>query len=324
MPTFNLATTVQQPELTAHLTHFEKYLAKAMYDDAFVLQAPLSRVVQAGGKRLRPALLLSIVLASGNKIDTAALNAATAVELIHLGSLVHDDLIDEADSRWSVVTISSQEGGSSAIIAGDYLFALAARQAALVDAPTGFILAETLAALCAGQARELADQHNVKRSRDAYLEAIQGKTAALFEATCQLGAKQAGMDASSIRAFAKYGKALGMAFQLMDDVLDFISSPELSGKATGTDVRQGVYTLPIILSEHKQELDASDLTSLLLQDRSIHQTIQLAQEYAQQAVQTLSKADDYHIYQGLLELPETYIRWALDNLVAQQYRTAIR
>lgn len=298
------------------------------------LSQPLRRIVQARSKRLRPFLILSIAAASSKEVDETVLKAAAAVELIHLGSLVHDDTIDKAASRWNTATISSQEGTDTAIIAGDYLFAQAAKQAAMVSQIVAASTAAALAELCEGQSLELADQYNAARSRESYLRAIHGKTASLFEASCRIGGLCVGLKDPQVQALGRYGAAFGMAFQLLDDTLDFISTDDLSGKPVGTDILQGVYTMPLLLALqksqdkghikdllHKKDA-AGGLSGILLENGSIQKTLQLVKKYNDEALRALDEFDPAELH-DFRQFPAAYTKWALANLIDEKYRSSI-
>jgi heptaprenyl diphosphate synthase len=171
---------------------------------------------------------------------------ACAVELVHLGSLYHDDVMDEAKTRRNVESVNSRWGNLVAILAGDYLLARASEIAASLGTEVAGLLATTIGRLCEGQVRELSQTFDVSRSEDDYLTSISGKTAALMATACRIGAITAGIDRAAVETLTQYGQALGMVFQIVDDILDVVATDEELGKPAGNDLLEGVFTLPVI------------------------------------------------------------------------------
>jgi heptaprenyl diphosphate synthase len=201
--------------------------------------------ILAGGKRLRPLLVLAAAY-SGSPDRERSIQSGAVVELLHLASLVHDDVMDEAGQRHGVMSANVRMGNLRAVLAGDYLLARALAVACGLGRAEGAIAAETFTRLCEGQAYESAALFDVERRESAYYAAIEGKTGALFAASCRLGAMAAGLGAEATAALAEYGLHLGVAFQLVDDLLDFTSSSTTMGKPSGHDIVEGVYTLPVM------------------------------------------------------------------------------
>lgn len=211
------------------------------------LDENVAQLVERGGKRLRAALCLTTALAVAGRVDAAAVRSAACVELVHAGSLVHDDLMDHADLRRGVPTLHTRWGTSTAMLVGDLILARAA-QAALseVSAATAADLMASAVALAEGQYRELRAAHDLARTADDALRSIEQKTGALFRVACSAGARAAGADEADVAAFARYGNAFGVAFQLLDDLLDLVGDAERIGKPVATDLRAGVYTVPLL------------------------------------------------------------------------------
>ena len=263
------------------------------------------------------------------------LAAAAAVEFLHIGSLVHDDIMDNATDRRGVTTISFLEGPSTALLCGDVLFALSNYAAALVGREAALETAETIVALSNGQAREMADNFDPYRSEHSIFSAIEGKTAALLRTSCRLGGRCAGLDEAEIDALGNYGHAFGMSFQLIDDVLDFLSSKALSGKPVLNDVRCGVYTLPVALARTGAQGDellralapATDgptgdatglgpilsesqveaIASILRSGDSLRRVVDMAMAYAAEAAEHLDALPDTPTLRGLARLPRLYV-----------------
>ncbi|MGI8426303.1 MAG: polyprenyl synthetase family protein [Actinomycetota bacterium] len=225
---------------TSFLTEFTTYLTKA------------------GGKRLRPALtVLGAHLGAGPNPNVDV--TAAAIEMTHLATLYHDDVIDEADTRRGVPSANENWGNKVAILAGDYLFARASKISAEVGGEVPEVLAEAISQVVQGQVSELESVYDPKRSEAKYLTTIHGKTASLLEACTRLGASLGGCTPDVVAAMRTFGIAFGLAFQVADDLLDLAASQEELGKPPGTDVRDGVYTLPVIFAA---EADPNLLKSL--------------------------------------------------------------
>lgn len=225
--------------------------AAAVTGDEFLTEVT-SHLIPAGGKRLRPAFVIASALALDP--DGAAHAAVTdemvcggvAVELVHLGSLYHDDVMDDAETRRGIEAVNHRWGNLKAILAGDFLLAKASELAASLGTEVAALLAATIGRLCEGQVRELQLIYDRSRTEDQYLLAIQGKTAELYATSCRIGGLVSGVDAPTLERLAGFGMAYGMAFQIVDDVLDLVATDEELGKPSGNDLREGVYTLPVI------------------------------------------------------------------------------
>ncbi len=259
-----LASLLDLPPLADDLVRVESALRGSVETaDAFLTEVA-GHLIAAGGKRLRPALALTAAYAVGSDAATRpasqeAVMGGVSVELVHLGSLYHDDVMDEALTRRGVESVNARWGNLVAILAGDFLLARASEIAASLGTEVAGLLAATIADLCEGQVRELRNIFDVSRTEAAYLEAIRGKTAALMSASCRIGALVAGLPRDTVDALTSYGQALGMVFQIVDDVLDVVCTDEQLGKPAGNDLVQGVYTLPVI----RALAGAPDLKGLL-------------------------------------------------------------
>lgn len=206
--------------------------------------------VVSGGKRLRPLFVLATAYAASAPLDPRArdraVRAGAVVELLHLASLIHDDVMDESATRHGFDSVNVREGNIRAVLAGDYLLSQGLLAGSLLGTEEGAVAARTFSRLCEGQARESAALFDVDRSEESYLEAISGKTGALFAAACRLGAMAVDLPTAATDALAEYGLRLGLAFQLVDDLLDVTTSADALGKPAGHDVVEGVYTLPVL------------------------------------------------------------------------------
>lgn len=204
-------------------------------------------LVRAGGKRLRPLVLL--LAGRAYEPDAATLvTAGAGVELLHTASLVHDDTVDRAALRRGRPTLNSVLSSGAVILLGDYLFAQSAMLAAATNSPRVVaIFASTLADICDGQLREMFDAHRLDQTREEYERRIFGKTASLFAGAAEMGAIIGGAPADDVHALRQYGSDIGMAFQIVDDVLDLREGTQQLGKPAGHDLTQGTVTLPTMI-----------------------------------------------------------------------------
>jgi geranylgeranyl pyrophosphate synthase len=222
--------------LPARLGEVEDQLREAVGNRSEPLGEDAASTLAAGGKRLRPMLVL---LCAGQSAAAAAVRAATAIELIHMATLVHDDVLDEAPLRRGLPTVAATSGRDRAVATGDLLFSRAfALLADAGDAGAVALLAEAAVALARGELAQRHDAFDLAVSEERYLERCRLKTAKLFECACRLGYDDAELGA--------FGSEVGLAFQLLDDVLDVAGPPERTGKARGTDLLDGTVTLPLI------------------------------------------------------------------------------
>ncbi len=241
------------------------------HEDPFIAQAS-AHLSEAGGKRFRPLLtLLAAELGSGINDDVVA--AATGVELTHLASLYHDDVMDEADLRRGVVSANTAYGNSSAILIGDLLFGKASELVAGLGAEAVKIQAQTFVRLCSGQIRDDRPAPAGVDPIDYYLSVLADKTGVLIATAARFGAMFSDCPPETVELMRRYGERLGVAFQLADDLLDISSGSGESGKTPGTDLREGVATLPVLLA--RQSVDPADqhLLALLgsdLRDDTLH------------------------------------------------------
>ena len=206
--------------------------------------------IEAGGKRLRPALVVCSAMAVGGHeaVSERVIDAAAAVELLHLASLYHDDVLDSAPLRRDRPSANALWGNHAAVLGGDVLLSHAYRVAADLGATELRRLASTLTALCSGQIAESAAQFDHRRDVAHYDASIRGKTATLMSTSCWLGAATAGATPQAADALACFGMELGVAFQIVDDVLDLYGHGHAIGKPAGSDLREGIFTLPVLMT----------------------------------------------------------------------------
>ncbi|MCS7285602.1 MAG: polyprenyl synthetase family protein [Anaerolineae bacterium] len=202
-------------------------------------------ILKSGGKRLRPALTIlasKLYPADGER----PIIAAAAMELLHAATLIHDDFIDQSPTRRGVPTLNSLWPPAAVVLAGDHLFARAASLAAMTGSPRVVkIFAQALKTICDGEIRQLFGAFGWPQEHKDYYYRIYAKTSSLFEASAEIGGVLSNAPEEAIQALKEYGKNLGNAFQIVDDVLDFTGNEEILGKPAGSDLRQGIVTLPV-------------------------------------------------------------------------------
>ncbi|MFN2524821.1 MAG: polyprenyl synthetase family protein [Actinomycetota bacterium] len=271
-----------------------------------------THLIKAGGKRLRPALVLTSARA-GTAGARATDLAAAALELVHLATLYHDDVIDETETRRGVPTVHAKWGLQVAVLAGDYLFACGCGLGAEAGGEVPGILSNAIANVCEGQIIESESLEDAQRDPTEYVATVKLKTASLFAAACELGCSTGGVAGAGRAALIDYGLNLGIAFQLVDDLLDLVGDPEVTGKEPGTDLREGVFTLPVLLAAQRDERLAHDLGAGVRDLdqilRSLHATGAIAD--------TLAEARKYGkgAAAALRDLPQSEWRSVLEKTV---------
>lgn len=229
--------------------------------DALV-PAVCAHLVKAGGKRLRPTLLL-IAARVGPRTSPHQISAAAGVELLHLATLYHDDIVDQAESRRGVPSANARWGNGVAAFAGGYLLARATELFALAGDETNRLASEAAAKLWKGQMEEAEGVYDLDLDEQRFLGVVERKTGALYELPCSLGARLSGADAAIVAALERYGRCLGIAFQIVDDTLDIVADASVLGKEPGSDIREGIYTLPVIYTLAADAPGAERLRALL-------------------------------------------------------------
>lgn len=258
--------------LTEGLARVDARLREVVdHDDPFIAGAS-RHLIEAGGKRFRPMLTL-LAAEVGTGRSAAVVDAAVGVELTHLASLYHDDVMDEATLRRGAVSANARYDNSTAILVGDLLFGRASEIVAGLGAEAVLIQAQTFIRLCSGQIQDDRQSPAGADPMDHYLQVLADKTGVLIATAARYGATFAGCTPEQVEVLREYGELVGMVFQLSDDILDIVSESEQSGKTPGTDLREGVVTLPVLYV--RRTTDASDarlreLLSAPLTDDDLH------------------------------------------------------
>ncbi|HEX6989549.1 MAG TPA: polyprenyl synthetase family protein [Bacillota bacterium] len=243
------------------LERVERELHRRLHSDKRFLLELATHLVRGGGKRLRPALVLQSARAFDYCLDRVV-PVAAAVEMIHMATLIHDDVIDGSDLRRGLPTVNAKWGSGVSVLLGDYLFA----RAFSILAETGDntvvrIMADVVFQMSEGELEHSVDVFEAERGEAHYLEHIDKKTAVFIGECCRLGGLLGGADPRLADALYRYGRSLGMAFQIVDDILDFSGSAQELGKPPGTDLQSGVITLPVLYALRSEE--GAELRALL-------------------------------------------------------------
>jgi heptaprenyl diphosphate synthase len=247
-----------EADIRTRLDRVEEALRKTLAEaDSELLSATANYLLAAGGKRFRPMLAL-LAGYFGDPTDPRLIPACVALELVHVATLYHDDVIDEAESRHGVPAANVRWDNTVAILTGDYLFARASEVGADLGPDVCRILAQTIATLCDGQIREVDASRRLDQTEERYVEVIRRKTGALIATSCRLGAMMSDAPPDAVDILDDFGGSLGLAFQLSDDIMDLTASQLELGKEPGVDLKEGVYTLPVLYalehSGHREEL----------------------------------------------------------------------
>ncbi len=245
------------------LARVEELLVSELSDGEDFLTEAALHLAKAGGKRFRPLFTVLTAQLGPKGSDPAVVTAATVVELVHLATLYHDDVMDEAAMRRGAPSANARWGNSIAILAGDYLFAHASRLVSTLGPEAVRIIAETFAELVTGQMRETIGAREHQDPVEHYLKVVWEKTGSLIAASGRFGGTFSGADADQIARLERLGDAVGTAFQIADDIIDISSASEQSGKTPGTDLREGVHTLPVLYALREEGSDADRLRELL-------------------------------------------------------------
>ena len=261
LPGLEVSDSVLESDIRTRLAEVEKALADAVRMEPGMLEETSKYLLNAGGKRFRPMLVL-VCGHFGNPEDPRLITASVALELTHLASLYHDDVIDEGDSRRGIPSANARWDNTVAILTGDFLFARASEiMSELGNEPTR-LLAKTIATLCDGQIREVSLAGRTDQTIDFYMGTIKRKTSALIATAARIGGLMSDAPAEYLDTLEGFGDEVGTAFQLSDDIMDLTVSSEVLGKEPGVDMKEGVYTLPVLDALTIGE-DADELSKLL-------------------------------------------------------------
>ena len=258
------------------LAEVERLLEQAAHSEHPLIRETAGHLVAAGGKRFRP--LLTLVAAEFGRPGPEVLSAACVVELTHMATLYHDDVMDEAPMRRGVQTANARWDNTIAILTGDFLFAKASQLLADLGPEAVRLQARTFERLVTGQINECLDPEPGETAISHYLRVLADKTGSLIATSARFGALLSGAPPATVERLTRFGEVFGVAFQLADDVLDIAGDPEQSGKVNGTDLREGVPTLPTLYALASTDADSARLRELLsapiTDDRLVAQTLE--------------------------------------------------
>lgn len=293
--------------------------------DPFVLEV-CTYLIESGGKRLRPTLVL-LAGQFGNQYDPCLLSTAVAIELMHLATLYHDDIIDEAITRRGFPSANAVWGDLISTFAGDYLFARSTELFAAAGHAVNRMASEAITRMWKGQMQETESAYNLDLNEDSYLHTIDMKTATLFELSCRIGALVSDVCPVQGSMLIEYGRSLGVAFQLTDDVMDIVADEIPLKKSPGTDLKEGIYTLPVIYTLGLEDSGADRLWAILTQtelgqeeidealtilrrNRSLPHTLDIAMDFIQRAKGQIAqlpagsaKESLYHLIDFIIDRP---------------------
>ncbi|MER5941690.1 polyprenyl synthetase family protein [Streptomyces sp. NPDC001928] len=271
-----------EADVQAGLTAVEEGLLEATKSEVPFITEAAQHLVRAGGKRFRP-LLVMLAAQFGDTYAPGVVPSAVVVELTHLATLYHDDVMDVAAVRRGVDSANTRWGNSVAVLTGDFLFARASHILADLGPEAVRVQAEAFERLVTGQILETAGPQDGRDPVEHYLDVLSGKTGSLVAVSCRFGAMMSGADETVVDVLTQYGERLGIAFQLADDVLDIASDSRESGKTPGTDLREGISTLPVLrLRERAERLGlAEDVALCELLESDLNDDARLAEAVAQ-------------------------------------------
>lgn len=290
--------------LKKDLELIEKELGDSVQTNHEQLVASATHLLKAGGKRMRPVFVLLSGHFGTYEIERLK-KVAVALELIHMATLVHDDVIDDAETRRGRRTVKAEWDNRVAMYTGDYIFARALEGITRIGDPRVHqILATAIVRMCQGEIAQIQDLYQKDQSLRRYLHRIKRKTALLMAISCQIGALVSGASLSKVRNLFSYGYYVGMAFQLTDDVLDLTGDEKVLGKPAGSDLRQGNVTLPVIfalnhapdqerelieqyLQSEGKEGSIEEILSIIRQAGGVEYTLELSKRYLQKAIASL-------------------------------------
>ncbi|GER66025.1 heptaprenyl diphosphate synthase component 2 [Weizmannia acidilactici] len=294
----------------------EKELENAVASNSTLIKQASVNLLKAGGKRIRPVFVL-LGAKFGNYEIERVKNVAVALELIHMASLVHDDVIDDSKLRRGKPTVQAEWDNRIAMYTGDYILASALEYITKVDDLSAHqILADTLVEVCVGEIEQIKDKYRFNQNLRCYLRRIKRKTALLIAVSCQLGAIAAGASDKIHRQLFRFGYNVGMSYQIIDDILDFTGTEKQLGKPAGEDLRQGNVTLPVLFAmedpaikkrlenvhEHMPKSELAATIDMIKQSGAIEKSYEVSRCYLVKALDSLHGLPDSRFKKTLEDL----------------------
>lgn len=306
---------IYQP-IKEELKEVEKILKRETASENDFISNLSKHILSAGGKKIRPALVLLSNKAVGEKNVQEAINLATSIEMFHTATLVLDDIIDKATIRRNKETINAKWGVDHAILFGDYLLSEALKLTFRTkSSQIHHLMIDVLNKVCEGQIEDFCFMNEIISEKD-YLKMIEKKTASLIAMSCKAGAIISKASLDEIKMLENYGMNFGKAFQIMDDCKDFISNEAIEGKNLGSDLKQGKMTLPLIFLNNKkifqEPRDLIKIKRLVKEKRTVNQAVLRAKEFAKKAKKSIVNLKDSPCKESLLELADAMIKIKVD------------
>lgn len=295
-------------DLKSDIETIENELESTLNSSSEIIQEASLRLLQAGGKRLRPVFVLLAAKFGSYDIQKVK-HIAVPLELIHMASLVHDDVIDDSDMRRGSLTVKAQWNNKVAMYTGDFIFARALDYVAEIpNSRVHQILAKTMVEICNGEVIQMEDKFRLNQNLKDYFRRIKRKTAILIESSCELGAIVGEVDEKNIQHIRRYGYFVGMSFQIVDDILDFTATDKELGKPAGSDLMQGNITLPILMlrddpqirpyidkavAETLTEQERLEMLKLVRKSPAIEEAAKISDKYLQKALREVEQLPNH-------------------------------
>lgn len=302
--------------LRSDISKIEKELKAVVASEQQLIEDAAMQLIEAGGKRIRPVFVLLAGKFGEYKLDNIK-HVAVALELIHMASLVHDDVIDAALVRRGSPTVNAKWGDRIAMYTGDYLFAKSLECITNIEVPEAHkALSHTILEVCKGEIEQIRDKYDFEQNLRTYLRRIKRKTALLIAASCQLGAIASGACKDTVNRLFWYGYFVGMSYQIIDDILDFVSTEEKLGKPAGGDLLQGNITLPVLyamedaalrekiisVNENTHAAEMKEIIEAIKHSDAIDQAFAFSERYLHKALEVIQP------------LPRNQAKYALQNI----------
>lgn len=304
-------------DFKADIDIIEKEIIQALNSSSHMLNEASVHLVQAGGKRIRPVFVL--LCAKFGQYDIHRLkHVAVPLELVHMASLVHDDVIDDSDMRRGQHTVKAQWNNRVAMYTGDFIFARALQSLSNIENPLAHqVLAHTMVELCNGEVIQIEDKFQLNQNLKTYFRRIKRKTALLIESSCYMGAIAAGVPDKDAIHLKRYGYFVGMSFQIIDDILDFTATDKELGKPAGSDLLNGNITLPVILMQQDPrikmyidkiqadtltEQERQDMLKLVRTSDAIKQATAISELYLQKALHEIEQLPKHPMQKKLRDI----------------------
>lgn len=320
------------PEMREMLEKVNEHIERLCYSNNPSMKKMMEYVLLSRGKQLRPLLTLLCASLKGKKIDVA--EVAAVIEICHTASLIHDDIIDDADKRRGRLSLQTKFGKEMAVYAGDFMIFSAIGRTKLTNKLWYKDMFAKLECMCDGEVSQYDHIHDINITEEEYLENIIGKTCALFEIACVSGAREGGCNKIEREAIDNFARYFGLSFQIRDDLLDFVSNSEATGKTIHNDFWTGYYTLPAIhtfanieyghqlrtiakeLKENKTQTEELNqkIHSLIEKSAGFTHTYNLFKQYIQFAKESLDVFDDSKYKSKLLDIVD-YIDFSVDEMM---------